>query len=99
VLKEPEATVRMNTLADSSINFIVRPWALTADYWDVYWDVTRAVKQRFDEANIGIPYPQRDVHLYIQDGGASLSSNKAASAQERGAAVREDGRLDSEDQG
>jgi len=99
VLKEPEATVRMNTLADSSINFIVRPWALTADYWDVYWDVTRAVKQRFDEANIGIPYPQRDVHLYIQDGGASLSSNKAASTQERGAAVREDGGLDSEDQG
>ncbi|MEE4146701.1 MAG: mechanosensitive ion channel domain-containing protein [Halieaceae bacterium] len=103
VLKEPEATVRMHTLADSSINFIARPWALTADYWDVYWDVTRAVKQRFDEANIGIPYPQRDVHLYIQDGGdrvaASLSSNKAASAQERGTAVREDGGLDDEDQG
>jgi len=69
-LKEPVPTIRMNALADSSVNFICRPWARTADYWDVYWDVTKAVKQRFDAAGIGIPYPQRDVHLYIEDGAA-----------------------------
>ena len=69
-LKEPAPTIRMNALADSSVNFICRPWARTADYWDVYWDVTKAVKQRFDAAGIGIPYPQRDVHLYIEDGAA-----------------------------
>jgi len=66
-LKDPEPTIRMNALADSSVNFICRPWARTADYWDVYWDVTKAVKKRFDAEGIGIPYPQRDVHLYIED--------------------------------
>ena len=64
VLEEPEAVVKMHALADSSINFVVRPWTKTADYWAVYWDVTRAVKKRFDEEGISIPYPQRDVHLY-----------------------------------
>jgi small conductance mechanosensitive channel len=102
VLEEPEPTVRVHTLADSSINFIARPWALTADYWDVYWDVTRAVKQRFDEAEIGIPFPQRDVHLYIHgrdsDAAASiLPSRKASRAEEKDKAVREDGGLDGED--
>jgi len=67
-LKEPAPTIRMNTLADSSVNFICRPWSKTTDYWDVYWDVTKAVKQRFDAEGIGIPYPQRDVHLYVEDG-------------------------------
>jgi len=69
-LKDPPPTIRMNTLADSSVNFICRPWAKTADYWDVYWDVTKAVKQRFDAEGIGIPFPQRDVHLYIEGGAA-----------------------------
>lgn len=68
-LKDPEPTIRMNTLADSSVNFICRPWAKTVDYWDVYWDVTKAVKLRFDAAGIGIPFPQRDVHLYIEGDG------------------------------
>jgi small conductance mechanosensitive channel len=67
VLDDPEPTIRMHTLADSSVNFICRPWARTADYWNVYWDVTKAVKQRFDEAGIGIPFPQRDVHLYFEN--------------------------------
>ena len=65
VLKGPEPTIRMNALADSSVDFICRPWAKTADYWDVYWDVTKAVKRRFDAEWIGIPYPQRDVHLSL----------------------------------
>ena len=72
-LKDPEPTIRMNTLADSSVNFICRPWAKTADYWDVYWDVTKAVKQRFDAEGIGIPFPQRDVHLYIEEGPGKQS--------------------------
>ena len=64
VLAEPEPVVRLHELADSSVNFICRPWVKTADYWTVYWDVTRTVKERFDAEDISIPFPQRDVHLY-----------------------------------
>ena len=64
VLDEPAAMVKLHELGDSSVNFIVRPWINKDDYWDVYWDVTRAVKMRFDEEGISIPFPQRDVHLY-----------------------------------
>lgn len=64
VLKEPEPVVRLHELGESSVKFVVRPWAKTGDYWDVYWDITREVKRRFDEAGISIPFPQRDVHLY-----------------------------------
>jgi small conductance mechanosensitive channel len=63
VLKEPEPVIRLNELADSSVNFICRPWTKTADYWTVYWDITRQVKERFDEAGISIPFPQREVHV------------------------------------
>jgi small conductance mechanosensitive channel len=66
VLKDPEPIVRLHELADSSVNFIVRPWVKKEDYWEVYWDVTRAVKMRFDEEGISIPFPQRDVHMYSQ---------------------------------
>lgn len=88
VLKDPEPVVRLHTLGDSSVDFVVRPWARTADYWDVYWDVTREVKRRFDEEGISIPFPQRDVHIYHEkvEGGADgddakQRSNTAASAQ------------------
>lgn len=67
VLDDPAPTIRMHELADSSVNFIVRPWAKTSDYWDLYWDVHREVKRRFDAEGIGIPFPQRDVHLYLGD--------------------------------
>jgi small conductance mechanosensitive channel len=63
VLPEPETVIKLHALNDSSVDFIVRPWAKTDDYWDVYWDITRAVKLRFDQEGISIPYPQRDVHL------------------------------------
>jgi len=66
VLKDPAPLIKMSALADSSVNFICRPWTRPADYWDVYWDVTKEVKKRFDAAGIGIPFPQRDVHLYIE---------------------------------
>jgi small conductance mechanosensitive channel len=64
VLDEPETMIRLHELGDSSVNFIVRPWVKTDDYWETYWALTRAVKMRFDEEGISIPFPQRDVHLY-----------------------------------
>jgi small conductance mechanosensitive channel len=63
VLPEPAPVVAVGALADSSVNFLVRPWVNSADYWAVYWDTQEAVKLKFDEAGISIPYPQMDVHL------------------------------------
>lgn len=60
----PEPIVKLHTLGESSVDFIVRPWVSPDDYWDVYWDITRAVKMRFDAEGISIPFPQRDVHIY-----------------------------------
>jgi small conductance mechanosensitive channel len=64
VLKDPEPTVAVSNLGDSSVDFVVRPWVKTADYWTVRFDLTRAIKQRLDQEGITIPFPQRDVHLY-----------------------------------
>jgi len=64
VLHDPEPVIRLHALGESSVDFIVRPWARTSDYWTVYWDITRAVKKRFDEESISIPFPQRDVHVH-----------------------------------
>jgi small conductance mechanosensitive channel len=66
VLAKPEPKIKLHTLGDSSVNFIVRPWTRTEDYWDVYWDILREVKFRFDREGISIPFPQRDVHLYTE---------------------------------
>jgi small conductance mechanosensitive channel len=64
ILKDPEPVVKVHELADSSVNFVVRPWVETDNYWDVYWDITRAVKERFDAEGVSIPFPQRDVHVH-----------------------------------
>ena len=64
VLKDPAPQVRVGELADSSVNFKVRPWCKTEDYWDVYFDITEEVKKRFDSEGVSIPYPQTDVHLH-----------------------------------
>ena len=64
VLKEPATTIAVSELADSSVNFIVRPWAKVSDYWALKWDFTEAVKLRFDDEGIVIPYPQMDVYLH-----------------------------------
>ena len=64
ILKDPEPLIVVGELADSSVNFFVRVWVNSADYWGVYFDANETVKLRMDEAGIGIPYPQRDVHLY-----------------------------------
>ncbi len=67
ILKDPAPTIGVLELADSSVNFAVRPWVDAADYWGVYFDLHASVKTRFDEEGIGIPYPQRDVHHYQMD--------------------------------
>jgi small conductance mechanosensitive channel len=64
VLEIPAATVAVVELADSSVNFVCRPWVNTADYWDVYFDITEAVKKAFDSNGISIPFPQQDVHMH-----------------------------------
>jgi small conductance mechanosensitive channel len=79
VLNDPEPMVHLHTLGESSVDFIVRPWVKTDDYWDVYWDVTRSVKMRFDAEGISIPFPQRDVHLY-----AESKANAAKTLEETG---------------
>ena len=64
VLEDPAPVINVHELADSSVNFVCRPWVKTADYWEVYWDITRIVKQRFDKEGVSIPFPQSDVHVY-----------------------------------
>jgi small conductance mechanosensitive channel len=64
ILKDPAPTVAVSELADSSVNFVVRPWVKTSDYWAVYWDFTEKVKLTFDAEGISIPYPQQDVHMH-----------------------------------
>lgn len=64
VLGSPEPVIRVHVLGDSAVNFICRPWSKTSDYWTVYWDITRQVKERFDQNGISIPFPQREVHLH-----------------------------------
>jgi small conductance mechanosensitive channel len=63
VLKDPEPFVAVSELADSSVNFVVRVWVKSTDYWGVYFDTIEKVKLTFDEKGISIPYPQMDVHL------------------------------------
>jgi len=64
VLKDPAPMIAVKEFADSSVNFVVRAWVKTENYWDVYFDTTENVKKRFDAEGISIPFPQRDVHLY-----------------------------------
>jgi small conductance mechanosensitive channel len=64
VLNDPPSTIGVLELADSSVNFAVRPWVNSLDYWDVLFDITENVKKRFDAEGISIPFPQQDVHLY-----------------------------------
>jgi len=66
VLKDPACLIAVSELADSSVNFVVRPWARTEDYWALKFDLTEAIKKRFDKDGISFPFPQQDVHLYQQ---------------------------------
>jgi len=64
VLKDPAPQIAVSELGDSSVNFVVRPWAKVEDYWGLYFDLTEKIKKAFDANGISIPFPQRDVHLY-----------------------------------
>ena len=65
VLKDHPVQVAVSELADSSVNFVARPWVNAADYWGVVFDATEAVKKRFDAEGISIPFPQRDIHIKL----------------------------------
>ncbi|AMK12337.1 MAG: mechanosensitive ion channel family protein [Pseudodesulfovibrio sp.] len=67
ILPEPAPVIQVNELGDSSVNFVVRPWCKTGDYWGVYFAITEKVKLVFDAEGISIPYPQTDVHVYPTD--------------------------------
>ena len=64
VLKEPQPVVAVDSLGDNAVNFVVRPHCLSADYWNVRWQVTEAIKKEFDAKKISIPFPQREVYIH-----------------------------------
>ena len=64
ILKDPAPTIGVLELADSSVNFAVRPWVKTTDYWNVFFATQENIKKQFDAAGITIPFPQQDVHLH-----------------------------------
>lgn len=64
VLAEPESLIAVGTLADSSVNILVRPWTQTENVWPLRFDLLKRIKERFDEEGITIPFPQRDVHMF-----------------------------------
>ena len=64
ILQDPAPTIGVLALADSSVNFAVRPWAKTTDYWNVFFATQENIKKRFDAEGISIPFPQQDVHLH-----------------------------------
>lgn len=71
ILKEPEPVVAVNELADSSVNFVVRPWVKAGDYWGVRFAMMEGVKLAFDENGISIPFPQQDVHMHQVESAAA----------------------------
>ena len=64
ILDDPACTIAVSELADSSVNFVLRPWVKSEDYWGVRFDLTEAIKKRFDKEGISFPFPQQDVHLH-----------------------------------
>ncbi|MCB0135872.1 MAG: mechanosensitive ion channel, partial [Caldilineaceae bacterium] len=75
ILADPAPLIAVSELGESSVNFAVRPWVQTADYWDVFFAITEQVKLAFDDHGISIPYPQMDVHVQT---GATAASQPAA---------------------
>lgn len=71
VLSEPEPVVAVSEMAGSSVNLVVRPWVEGSDYWATRWALTKTLKERIEAAGLNIPYPQRDVHLFREDGDAA----------------------------
>ncbi|QDY70196.1 mechanosensitive ion channel family protein [Qingshengfaniella alkalisoli] len=81
VLSEPAPVIRVNELADSSVNFVCRPWTTRDDYWTVYWDLTRQIKEAFDANGISIPFPQTDLHVKMPSSGLPVAPVSAPSEQ------------------
>ncbi|WP_407331363.1 small-conductance mechanosensitive channel MscS [Enterovibrio sp. 27052020O] len=81
VLPEPEPTVGVVALADSSVNFVVRPWVNTADYWSTYFDLMQAIKEGLDKEGIEIPFPQMDVHYHAAMAGAKATEKSKPVAE------------------
>jgi small conductance mechanosensitive channel len=77
VLDNPEPVIQLHELADSSVNFVCRPWTRTPDYWSVYWEITREVKERFDQEGISIAFPHRDIHIYQEKTTTAKSDSHA----------------------
>jgi small conductance mechanosensitive channel len=75
VLKDPAPVVEVNELGASSVDFIVRPWVKSDVYWPTRWDLMKTIKIELDKAGIGIPFPQRDIHLFIEDGQLAANAN------------------------
>jgi small conductance mechanosensitive channel len=67
VLKDPAVTIAVANLGDSSVDFVVRPWVKSADYWAVKFDFTKAVKEKYDAEGVSIPFPQRDIHVFQEN--------------------------------
>ena len=80
VLDDPPPVIQLHTLGESSVDFVVRPWVKTADYWTAYWKITRDVKRRFDEEGISIPFPQQDMHVYHHDNSSTNPSSEGSRA-------------------
>ena len=64
ILADPAVTVAVSELADSSVNFVVRPWVRKDDYWPVHFALVESLKKAFDENGLSIPFPQREIHVY-----------------------------------
>ncbi len=64
ILRDPAPMVGVLELADSSVNFAVRPWVSVGDYWNVHFDLMERIKMRLDEEGVSIPFPQRDIHVF-----------------------------------
>ncbi len=69
ILEDPAPVIAVSELGESSVDFVVRPWVKTEEYWDVRGDLIEKIKLTFDEKGISIPYPQRDVHMISQKTG------------------------------
>ncbi|MFN3700508.1 MAG: mechanosensitive ion channel family protein [Alphaproteobacteria bacterium] len=67
ILKDPEPVIAVHTLGDNSVDFVVRPWVKSEHYWDVYFFLQETVKTEFDKQGVSIPFPQRDLHLKVED--------------------------------
>lgn len=74
ILAEPAPLVAVGEMADSSINFFVRPWVKTADYWDVYFDLTEKMKTAIEENGMTIPFPQQEITIKTDPSAANLKS-------------------------